>query len=894
MNKCKRIQDRLAANGPGALREDLQAQEHLVECEACYRFLENLDQVEQGLASLPPLDAPDEVVAQLLERDELLEPVTTAPRRKPWYRSPLFADKRKRSVRFLVWGGGGLVSASLLMALVMVSPEHMSVSSFDDSQSLRVARMNLENEEAAPVLTPEESKAFESLGYVSGPSLGSDDVGDLAAHYESGKPLHRFSPPLPTEVQPDLPVERIAALREMVGRKDGVQDADGDGNPNVQGSRDRDFKAIVGGVSNLESSTSKRLSENSIEEMEVITGGAGVEYTDLVAGEGGSFYFDGYDSDEAGLYSGMDKKKRALAKNKAAEDDQRTGGKSDNEKTTIANGQVVLQSEDSARDVSTSKIHDGREVAQDMVIAEARLFMEERNTTEGLDFREATGYWSNRYLPGDPLMRLLQARLGAGSMGFDGQALHAAARPTVQPLDAPRHAALSMQLQADRRATEGPLRTLIQVGIKGIDHQGGRRPAMNLAVVLHVNDDTSDEVATSMRAIADALNAVRRPGDRFRLIVSGEPGGVIVDADRFRHGELRVALSRLFDADDELDGPEWDLFEALNKAIGLVAQDDDPKATLGTSAVLIVTGRGLESDQDRLNALAHRSAVAGIPVGAVAVGANVDPGQLERLTVSGQGRFGILLRPADAESLIDRELAAVSRAVARAVRLRIRLAPGVELVDVIGSHRLDERTADRVRQSEQSLDLRLARNLGITADRGEDEDGIQIVIPNFYASDEHVILLDVVASGPGPLVDVTARFKDLVHLKNGTVRASLGLERGPDVQGRRELNVLKNYLAHELSQRLRLAGRALTRGENTIAEGLLHRHELLLTGLARMLPTLANDPEIAADLAMLASYRNALARPEITPEQMNWLADSLRYASGARLHTPHTTERNPS
>ena len=97
-----------------------------------------------------------------------------------------------------------------------------------------------------------------------------------------------------------------------------------------------------------------------------------------------------------------------------------------------------------------------------------------------------------------------------------------------------------------------------------------------------------------------------------------------------------------------------------------------------------------------------------------------------------------------------------------------------------------------------------------------------------------------------------------------------------------------------MSQRLRLAGRALTRGENTIAEGLLHRHELLLTGLARMLPTLANDPEIAADLAMLASYRNALARPEITPEQMNWLADSLRYASGARLHTPHTTERNPS
>ena len=32
----------------------------------------------------------------------------------------------------------------------------------------------------------------------------------------------------------------------------GVQDADGDGNPNVHGSRDRDFKAEVGGVSNVD------------------------------------------------------------------------------------------------------------------------------------------------------------------------------------------------------------------------------------------------------------------------------------------------------------------------------------------------------------------------------------------------------------------------------------------------------------------------------------------------------------------------------------------------------------------------------------------------------------------------------------------------------------------
>lgn len=62
----------------------------------------------------------------------------------------------------------------------------------------------------------------------------------------------------------------------------GVQDSDGDGNPNVHGSRERDFKAVVGGVSNVDPLTggwASRVNPNSIEEMEVITAGAGVEFS---------------------------------------------------------------------------------------------------------------------------------------------------------------------------------------------------------------------------------------------------------------------------------------------------------------------------------------------------------------------------------------------------------------------------------------------------------------------------------------------------------------------------------------------------------------------------------------------------------------------------------------
>jgi outer membrane receptor protein involved in Fe transport len=61
----------------------------------------------------------------------------------------------------------------------------------------------------------------------------------------------------------------------------GVDDSDGDGNPNVMGGREVDFKASVSGVSNQDPLTggfASLVNPDSIEEIEVITSGAGVEY----------------------------------------------------------------------------------------------------------------------------------------------------------------------------------------------------------------------------------------------------------------------------------------------------------------------------------------------------------------------------------------------------------------------------------------------------------------------------------------------------------------------------------------------------------------------------------------------------------------------------------------
>ncbi len=78
----------------------------------------------------------------------------------------------------------------------------------------------------------------------------------------------------------DLPVQG-RFYQNVLTMAAGVQDSDGDGNPNVHGARDTDFKAEVDGVSNQDPLTGMRLSEinpDSIEEIEVITAGAGVEF----------------------------------------------------------------------------------------------------------------------------------------------------------------------------------------------------------------------------------------------------------------------------------------------------------------------------------------------------------------------------------------------------------------------------------------------------------------------------------------------------------------------------------------------------------------------------------------------------------------------------------------
>jgi hypothetical protein len=370
---------------------------------------------------------------------------------------------------------------------------------------------------------------------------------------------------------------------------------------------------------------------------------------------------------------------------------------------------------------------------------------------------------------------------------------------------------------------------------------------------------------------------------------------MILPPGDFRYGPVIVALEELL-TDGPIEprsalAPTMGLPQAMRTAADSVLAIDDPTQPLGSSLILLVTTGGLAGPAAAVTRIAHDSAVAGAPTSVVGVGDVPDLARLEAIALAGQGNRRLMGSPGEARGVVDRELAAVSHVVARAVRLRIKLAPGVKLVEVLGSERLDARRSQRVRDAEQSIDQRLSRNLGIDADRGEDEEGIQIVVPTWYSGDAHVVLLDVVVPGPGPVAEVTVRYKDLVQLRNGVARASMRLTHDARPPGPLEQNVARNVLALELSQVLALAARALGRGDSDAATERLNAFTELVQGLQAEEPGLYDDAEVHADLAMVGEYVALLgggaavgSEPMAAPAARAYVIDSLDNAAFNKIN----------
>jgi hypothetical protein len=860
------VQERLADEGMALVGRDASIREHVDDCPVCGAFVEALGQVDAGLSQLAPISAPATLLARTA-RAVTGEPESGATSRGADAGAKKLATALAATV--ILAAGFGLVE-SVQQELDRSFSEVFTGTRFGSLREYRAPeapRTPAEPEPVSAQSAPVPMARFEAS------ERAVDSLPML------------MSPPAPPAAEEYFAMESPARLRANEGLASAAPQS------MEQEKRDR---AIVGGegftakasaaddvVAHAapRASLSGTLDADQVAKLKSIIG----EYDRAAVGD---------------RADGKPEAKRPSPPQAVAEMPALEPAPADERDDVAHRRQLSMPGKSGrlagAKDKQKKNVPVAGGLAPSADPREvARRFLAERERLTGLGFQPASGYWANTYVPGDPSIRLLEARLQRWNRStlrarIGDPRLEAAAQQNRQPFDVPQNAALATYLHADKRAVEGRSRLRVQIGLQASHKRSGLRPDMNVGVVLDLRRPLDETTGARLRALMMALAKARQPGDRFSITVAGHPGGLLIAPADFRFGPIRVAMQSLFTDSSETPAPSMDLLAALHTAAENVRQGDDASGPLGASLVLLVSTAPLGEQRESLERMAHENAVAGIGLSVVAVGDGADLASIDRLVLLGQGHRRVLAASDDATQLVDRELHAASRAVARAVRLRIRLAPGVELIDVLGSRNLSEAAAQRVREAERSIDQRLARNIGIRADRGEDEEGIQVVIPSFFAGDSHAVLLDVVVPGPGPVADVSVRYKDLVYKRNGVARAQLAIKDGHRGPGPLQRNVLKNQLAHELARSAATAGQQLAAGDYRGAVHTLSSARDLLAGIRLEVSGWDSDDELRGDVALLEQYLKVLSSGYAGAGQhRQHLADSLRYVAFRRLIPPY-------
>jgi hypothetical protein len=826
--RCRQIQHILAESGATAFQDDATAQQHLADCADCYAVLTALSELDAAVGAMPIHDASDECVDSLFAR------IRDLPQPEPEVIGGM--ERIGRRLRT------ALESASDWHARVLASAAVVAVVSAA-CVAIVYWMVDLDTNVVAVADRSATEAHFALLKDEEGVSQPSNE-----SVFETKK---RSMPSTRERVAADLAPGQ-EPLRSL-GYSDG-------GEPSAERS-DSEWRGQPGTViaANAQPSLAMQNPDDDIEEILV----HGVKTSKRQDAPTSSTSFNSGDLEA--LRVGDIADVTDFAPNLEIRSSFEAGKEAPTEPATPAKSTQVL--------ARASKNAEAKRTG-----AEPRLT---DDAFAGFAFQEASGYWSNAYVPGDPAIRLLESRLNAADREMLEAAsatplqLHDRARRVQQPFDAPTEAAMEVFLHSDRTALEGPERLTLQVGLQGARRQGGIRPPMNIGIVLDLRGEISAESATQMRAIVDAFRTAKQIGDQFSLRIAGR-NCAGVEPDRFEYGPLSVAMEACFGA-DAAPGDGQGLAAAFESAAHAVRASDDPDAPLGSSMVMLVTSQSIASDLDALDAIGHASAVAGVPISVAGVGAGIALDEIDQLTLAGQGNRRLVTTPDEARAAVDRELSALGRAVARALRLQIRLAPSVKLIRILDSSRLDEEGAERVRETEQSIDLRMANDLGIEVDRGEDEDGIQIVIPSFYAGDSHAILLDVVAREAGPIAEATLRYKDLIYQRNGVARANLELGAEAKTAGPLERNVVKNVLTVRMSSALKDAGRALEDGRVDGAARILDDQRDRTIQLRASEAAFQGDAELKVDLDLLDEYLSLLHGGAVGLEgPRRYLATSLQ------------------
>lgn len=168
------------------------------------------------------------------------------------------------------------VNGEALFPVIPVGSTYVVTVSMPGFGTVTIDEVRVVANQIAPVPVALASQLTEEIEVI--------DRGDVVELQEGTKSETKIS----DELFEDLPVFG-RQFQNVLSVAAGVQDSDGDGNPNVHGSRESDFKMVIGGVSNQDPLTGESMGSvnaDAIEEIVVVDSGADASFSGAIGGFG--------------------------------------------------------------------------------------------------------------------------------------------------------------------------------------------------------------------------------------------------------------------------------------------------------------------------------------------------------------------------------------------------------------------------------------------------------------------------------------------------------------------------------------------------------------------------------------------------------------------------------
>jgi Ca-activated chloride channel homolog len=471
---------------------------------------------------------------------------------------------------------------------------------------------------------------------------------------------------------------------------------------------------------------------------------------------------------------------------------------------------------------------------------------------------DPNGRFTTTYRPGKGHLAAFESALARGM-------IPAAERAVVSdvgggftaPLTHQNGEALALRADLERAAlppTGGAthLRLAIQSSAKAPD----ARPHLSVHLVMDVSGSMAGESIARAREAAAALVERLAPTDDFSLVAFSSEADVRVPDGLV--GPRRKAILEVIRALKEDGG--------TNIGAGLtLGYAQASSKTIPADAVKVVLllsdGRATGGilGQEHLSRLALDAFQHGIQTSALGIGTDYDGPLMSSIATDGAGGYYYLRDGAQIAPALTTELEQRVDPVATAVEVRVRLRPGVKLLRVYGSRRMNEVESGRVREQEVAADAHARRRDAIATDRNEDrQGGMRFFMPAFARDDRHAMLLEVdVPEGVGAanLGVIEVKYKDRLLKKNVIRELPLRAEyAGSDAASAAtvDASVTRTVQGFAAGEALTNAASRIERNDRAGAVALLAERE----GILRQAAASLDEPLFVTEADRLARLRS--------------------------------------